>query len=248
MTTLNRRLESVIGLAGSWFSEPLNGIVRTEAEYFIDELAFIPGDNLNPRAQIPASIRRSLDLGYKKHILNTIPTADYLRWVLAYDRFFFFRPLNPTNSFTLSMAFNSSLNLSEGPGRDFRNAQAKPGLSQTQNVATGLGTTCVAGKNPGKNPLCVTAVPKNFEDAYKYEGFLTTTLQTDYMHGKLEPRITVITDVSGIFAFQPTATYRVTDNFLLGATYLAIATHRKAGLGTFRAHDMFQLRATLQLN
>ena len=245
VTTLNRRLESVIGLAGSWFSEPLNGIIRTEAEYFIDELAFIPGDNLNPRAQIPAALRPSL--GYKKHILNTIPTANFLRWVVAYDRFFFFRPLNPTNSFTLSMAFNSSYNLSENSSHDFRFPNAKPGKSQTQNVPTGLGTVC-KGKAAATNPLCVTAVPTNFEDLYKYEGFVTTTLQTDYLHGSLEPRITIITDVSGIFAFQPTATYRVTDNFLLGATYLAIATHRKAGLGTFRAHDMFQLRATLQLN
>jgi hypothetical protein len=40
----------------------------------------------------------------------------------------------------------------------------------------------------------------------------------------------------------------VTDNFLLGASYLAIAATRKAGLGTFRAHDMVQLRATVQLN
>jgi hypothetical protein len=246
VTTLNRRLESVIGLAGSWYSEPLNGIVRTEAEYFIDELAFIPGDNLNPRAQIPAALRPNL--GYKKHILNTIPTANFLRWVVAYDRFFFFRPLNPTNSFTLSMAFNSSYNLSEDGSHDFRYPNAKPGKSQTQNVVTGLGTTCVKGAKAKNNPLCVTAVPTNFEDLYKYEGFVTTTLQTDYLHGALEPRITIITDVSGIFAFQPTATYRVTDNFLLGATYLAIASHRKAGLATFRAHDMFQLRATVQLN
>jgi hypothetical protein len=249
VTTLNRRLESVIGIAASWFSEPLNGIVRTEAEYFVDELAFIPGVNLNPRSQIPKSIRTNpaLDLGYKKNIVNSIPTADYLRWVLAYDRFFFFRPLNPTNSFVLSMAFNSSFNLSEKGGRDFRSPQAKPGKSQTQSVNTGLGTGC-KGKQAATNPLCVTAVPGNFEDAYQYEGFLTTTLQTDYMHGRLSPRVTIITDVSGIFAFQPTVTYRVTDNFLLGATYLAIATQRKAGLGTFRAHDMFQLRATVQLN
>src|SRR5262245_54725195 len=247
VTTLNRRLESVIGLAGSWFSEPLNGIIRTEAEYFIDELAFIPGVNLNPRAQIPKSIRNALPLGYKKNIVNTIPTADYLRWVIAYDRFFFFRPLNPTNSFTLSMAFNSSYNLSENSSHDFRSPSAKPGKSQTQNVPTGLGTVCT-GKAAATNPLCVTAVPTNFEDQYKYEGFVTTTLQTDYLHGALEPRITVITDISGIFAFQPTMPYRVTDNFLLGATYLAIASHRKAGLATFRAHDMFQLRATVQLN
>ena len=58
----------------------------------------------------------------------------------------------------------------------------------------------------------------------------------------------IITDVSGIFAFQPTVTYRVTDNFLLSATYLAIATTRKTGIGTFRDHDMVQLRATVQLN
>jgi len=94
----------------------------------------------------------------------------------------------------------------------------------------------------------VTAVPTNFEDAYKYEGFVTWTLQTDMLHGSLTPRATIITDVSGIFAFQPTVTYRVSDNFLLQATYLAIATQRKAGLGTFRAHDMVQLRATVQLN
>ena len=68
------------------------------------------------------------------------------------------------------------------------------------------------------------------------------------MHGKLEPRVAIITDVSGIFAFQPTVTYRVNDNFLLSATYLAIATTRNTGIGTFANHDMVQLRATVQLN
>jgi Protein of unknown function (DUF1302) len=250
VTSLNRRLESVIGLAGTWYSELLNGIVRAEAEYFVDELAFIPMVNLNPRVQIPESIRanKSLGLGYRKNIVNTIPTADYLRWVIAYDRFFFFRPLNPTNSFVLSMAYNSSYNLSETAGRDFRSPQAKPGKSQAQSIITGVGTTCVKGKHSRNNPLCVTAVPTSFEDQYKYEGFLTTAIQTDMLHGKLSPRIAIITDVSGIFAFQPTVTYRVNDNFLLSATYLAIATDRVFSIGTFQAHDMVQLRATVQLN
>jgi Protein of unknown function (DUF1302) len=248
VTTLNRRLESVIGLAGTWYSNMLNGIIRAEAEYFVDELAFIPGVNLNARSQLPISLRSGL--GYKKNIVNTIPTADYLRWVIAYDRFFFFRPLNPTNSFVLSMAFNSSFNLSEKGGRDFRNPQAKPGRFQARAIANGLSSPCTRGAAPAprNNPLCVTAVPHDYEDAYQYEGFLTTAIQTDMFHGKLSPRIAIITDVSGIFAFQPTFTYRVTDNFLLGATYLAIATQRKSGLGTFRAHDMVQLRATVQLN
>jgi hypothetical protein len=68
------------------------------------------------------------------------------------------------------------------------------------------------------------------------------------LHGKLTPRIVMIADFSGIFAFQPSVTYRVTDNFLMGATYSAIAASRKAGPGVFRAHDMIQLRATVQLN
>jgi Protein of unknown function (DUF1302) len=255
VTTLNRALESVIGIAGTWYSEMLNGIIRAEAEYFVDELAFIPTVNLNPRVQIPRSIRPAF--GYRRNIVNTIPTADYVRWVIAYDRFFFFRPLNPSNSFVLSMAFNSSFNLSEKGGRDFRNPQAKPGKTQAEAIDTGLvvvdpttgaRTRPCSGKAARNAPFCVTAPPHNFEDAYQYEGFLTTALQTDMMHGKLTPRVAIITDVSGIFAFQPTVTYRVSDNFLLSATYLAIATQRKAGLGTFRAHDMVQLRATVQLN
>src|SRR5262245_2600850 len=74
VTSLNRRLESVIGLAGTWYSELLNGIIRTEAEYFIDELAFIPGVNLNPRSQIPVEFRHGF--WTNKHIMKQIITAD----------------------------------------------------------------------------------------------------------------------------------------------------------------------------
>ncbi len=254
VTTLNRRLENVVAVAGTWYSELLNGIIRAQAMYFADELAFIPNKNLNPRTQLPVASRAAL--GYRRNIVNTIPTANYVRWVVAYDRFFFFRPLNPTNSFVLSMAFNSSYNVSETGGRNFRNPVAKPGKRQAESVPTGLTgvdamgnpTRPCRGRAARNDPLCVTAVAKNFEDAYQYEGFLTTAIQTDMMHGKLSPRIVAITDVSGIFAFQPTVTYRVTDNLLLSAAYLAIATNRKSGLGTFRAHDMVQLRATVQLN
>src|SRR5262249_26979067 len=37
VTILERRLESVIGLAATWFSQPVNGILKAEAEYFINE-------------------------------------------------------------------------------------------------------------------------------------------------------------------------------------------------------------------
>jgi hypothetical protein len=58
----------------------------------------------------------------------------------------------------------------------------------------------------------------------------------------------IVTDVSGIFAWNVGASYRVTDDLLFGATYVGIDGSRKAGLGTFQSHDMIQLRATLQVN
>jgi hypothetical protein len=245
VTILERKLESVIGLAASWFSEPLDGIVRTEAEYFIDELGFIPDRNLNPRVQVPASIRKAI--GDTKNYANTVPTADYIRWVIAYDRFFFIPAINPTNSFTLSMAYNSSFNLSEKGGMDFRNANAKPGHPQTRDGVI-PGVAACQGKAALTNPLCQTINPHDYEDAYQYEGFLTTALLTDYMHGRLEPRLVIITDISGIFAFNPSVTYRFTDNFLGTISYLSVEGDRKAGLGNFQAHDMLQLRITAQLN
>jgi hypothetical protein len=124
LTILERRLESVVGVAATWFSQPVNGIIRTEAEYFIDELAVIPTKNLNARSQLPADLVRALG---GTPIRSSVPKADYLRFVLGYDRFFFLRALNPTNSFVLSMAFNGSINMTERRELDFRNASQKPG-------------------------------------------------------------------------------------------------------------------------
>jgi hypothetical protein len=248
VTLLERRLESVVGVAATWYSRPLNGIVRTEAEYFIDELAFIPERNLNARALIPPSIASSLHVPGAPR--NRIPKADYLRFVLGYDNFFFIRPLNPTNSVTLSTAFNGSINTSERDGRDFRSPLTKPGKAQSVVGPVPGAKIC---KNPSALPpslqmLCVSTPPKNFEDQYKFEGFLQTAVQTDYMHGRLSPRIVIITDVSGIFAFAPTVTYRLRDDLLFSATYIAIAATRETGIGAFRDHDMVQLRVTYQLN
>ena len=53
--------------------------------------------------------------------------------VIGYDRNFFARWLNPSNSFILVMAYNSSFNLSEKGGMDFRNANPKFGHPNTRN-------------------------------------------------------------------------------------------------------------------
>jgi len=244
VTLLDRRLESVIGLSSTWFSQPVNGILKWEIEYFIDELAVIPDKNLNPRVQVPRSLRAP----YEKDLKNSIPTADYVRWVIGYDRNFFVPWLNPTNSILLVMSYNSSFNLSEKGGKDYRNAYTKPGHTNTRNGKQRDNPACAIAANARTNPLCIFIDPHDYEDAYQYEGLLTTTFRTDYMHGKLEPGATIITDISGVFGFAPSVNYRITDNLLVGATYLAVAGDRKAGLGVFRAHDMVQLRVTGQFN
>jgi hypothetical protein len=59
----------------------------------------------------------------------------------------------------------------------------------------------------------------------------------------------VIADMSGMFAFAPSMTYRFTDNLIGQVSYIGIySPARKTGVGTFRAHDMVQLRLTAQLN
>src|SRR5205809_477536 len=246
VTILERRLESVAGVSASWFSPAVNGIIRTEAEAFIDELAFIPEKNLNPRGQVPGA--KNPD---GSPIVNTIPKTDYLRWVIGYDSFFFFRPLNPTNAFTLVAAWHGQWNLLDRRGMDFRYLGAtKPGQSATVlGRIPGTPDCDKPGPNGQFGPTCQTVNPKHFEDLYKFDNqFMQVALQTDYLHGKLETRMTAILDVSGIFAFNPSLVYRLTDNVLLSANYVAIESSRRAGLGTFRGHDILQFKVQAQLN
>ena len=222
VSLLFRRLVSVAGASASWFSNPLNGIIRTEAEYFIDQDAFIPSRNLNPRVQQP------LPPG-TRFVPNSIPKADYLRWTVGYDRFFFFRPLNPTNSFVFVMSHNGSWNVTSDDKHDFRNPNTKPGKR-------------VSG------PAGETQPDTNWEDEREFEHFFQMALQTDYLHGKLSPRVVAILDPSGIFGFTVTATYRVTDYLLFSSGFYAVEGSRRSGLATFRDRDQFQLRLTYQLN
>jgi hypothetical protein len=253
VTSLERRLESVIGLAGTWYSPTLRGIVRLQGQLFLDELAFIPDKNLNAQSQVPAALVRS---DGRTPVRTSMPLANYFRFVIGYDRFFFLRTLNPTNSFVLSMAFNGSFNMSEQNDRNYRYPNVKPDRSPTAiRAIPGSTTICTPQNVRDPNflagplaPFCTVVVPENFEDAHYFEGFLQTAIQTDYMHGRLSPRMVLITDISGIFGFAPTITYRVNDSLLLTGTYLGIAASRRALLGTFRDNDMFQFRITYQLN
>lgn len=244
VTVLEREIYSVAAVAATWYSDMLRGIVRTQLNYFIDEPGFIPEQNLNPQSQLPRGIR----LGettfplFPNRPKTELPTADYLRVVLGYDRFFFFRPLNPSNSFVLIGAYTGSYNLDETGKKDFRSPNTKPGKPSTR----------FEGELQPVTPIPAGPAPviraKDYEDQYRYEHFFQIALQTDYLHGKLSPRLVAIIDPSGIFAFSTNFTYRITDNFLAGVNYLAIAGTRKTGIATFREHDMVQFRLTAQLN
>jgi hypothetical protein len=148
-------------------------------------------------------------------------------------------------------AWHGQWNLLERRGMDFRFA----GLQKPGKAATVLGripgtADCDKPGPDGKFGItCQTVNPKNFEDQYTFDNqFLQVALQTDYLHGLLEPRIVTLLDVSGMFAFNPSVIYRLTDNVLLSANYVAIESSRRQGFGTFRGHDILQLRVTAQLN
>ena len=214
----------------------MGGIIRTEAEYFLKQDAFIPGVNLDPQVQVPG--------GSKKN--NSIPKADYLRYTVGYDRFFFFRLLNPANSFIVVTALNGQWNASARREKDFRfYGLAKPGKNQVEGGKIPGNPAC---QQPPFGLLCQTAPPKNFEDEKEVEHFFNVALQTDYLHGRLEPRLVAVLDVSGEFAFVTQGTYRFTDSLLGTAAFIAVEGSRKTGPAVFRDRDQFQFRLTYQLN
>jgi len=219
-------LTMVYGLATTFFVEPVDGILRLEAEFFENEPGFIPQYNLNIKSD--ADRKNGIGIpgaGAATHP-GTVPVADIARWEVGFDRFFFLRALNPTNSFTLSAANVGAWNLDETPRKDFRmNGQRKPG-------------TDVLGKDP---------VPDDFVQQKKVENFFQVTLLTDYMHGRLSPQLTYIQNIRGTYMLHPQITYRWSDWLLFKADFVHIGGEYQS-LGFFRDRDQIAVRATYQLN
>ncbi|MFN8643380.1 MAG: DUF1302 family protein [Candidatus Binatia bacterium] len=251
IVSLEHKPVMVYGLAGTFFSEWLDGIIRINTQFFEHEAGFIPQKNLNVCPQNgrnnapckPYPNRPNLSPNPISSPGN-IPYANILRYELGFDRFFFFRPLNPTNSFILSASIVGSWNTSadnDDPAKHFRaGGQLKPGP-----VCTTLGT-------PGSGcPNGQARQRGNFQDdfvnAYEADAQGQITLQTDYMHGRLTPRLTYIQFVQGTAALHPTLTYRWNDWLLFQADYQYI-TGAYQSLGFFRDRDQAALRVTYQLN
>jgi hypothetical protein len=212
---LVHELVPVVGASDAFFFEPLDGIVRAEVEYFNREPSFVPEINL----RLSPTNRKSQDPFFKA---GSVAHADYIRWELGLDRFFFLRPVNPTNSFTFVTALVGSWNLDETSKKDFRmNGQQKPGTEGT--------------------------APSDFVQQKKVEAFMQVHLQTDYMHGRLSPGITYIQNARGTYAINPAVTYRWADWLLFGINYVTIGGDYQQ-LGFFRDRDQISFRTTVQLN
>jgi hypothetical protein len=248
ITELHHGLVDVFGGAASFFSERLDGIVRTEMEYFYDEPAFIPNENIPfERLLRTAQVRKLLNgIGQKipgGATEGNIPHADFIRFELGYDRFFFFRPLNPANSFTWVTAYVGQWNLSETfSSKDYRfSGQQK--VTDT-GIRSGANTNGLSLATIGK----LHTVPTDFVDLYPYESFFQSHLETTYFHGRLSPAITGIVGLNGVWAFPVSLTLRYSDDVLLDLKYVPLGGNFNFPFGYFRDRSQLSARVTLLLN
>src|SRR5207249_8222050 len=85
ITELHHGMVDVYGAAASFFSDRLDGVVRTELEYFVNEPAFIPNQNIPFERELRAPAVRKLLAGIGQKIPpasdeGTIPRADIARF------------------------------------------------------------------------------------------------------------------------------------------------------------------------
>ena len=241
-------MTTVFGAGLSFFSDRAGGVIRSEVEYFLDEPAFVPSQNIPFQAllrqpqlrkllgSLGASIPAGPDAGH-------VPHADMLRFELGYDRFFFLRPLNPTNSFTFVGALVGSWNLSETfTGVDYRY------YGQRKATDTGLRVGVNAAQLHGLQDVAkLRTVDTDFVDLHPFEWFVQTTLQTDYLHGRVTPRFTAIVNGRGTYVLPVGVTLRWSDRLLFDLKYIPLAGGF-FGTGFFVDRDQVSARMTFLLN
>lgn len=245
---LEHKPSMVYGIAGTFFLEALDGIVRLNAQFFEHEAGFIPQTNLNICP--PNSLNPGPCANGKNQITSagSIPYQDILRYEVGFDRFFFLRWLNPTNSFLVVAsavgAYNASKD-SDNPAKDFRfNGQLKPGPVTRCFAVDPKTGKCTRHSD---QPFARGAFQDDYVNQNALDAQFQTTFQTDYMHGRLTPRLTFIQFVRGTFAVHPTLTYRWNDSLLFQAD-LQIIEGAYQSLGFFRDRDQVSVRVTYQLN
>lgn len=248
ITEIHHGLVDVVGAATSFFSEPLDGIVRGEVEFFLGEPAFIPNKNVPFERLLREPHVRTLlgALGQKipkGSYEGEVPHADIMRFELGFDRFFFFRPLNRSNSFTWITAYVGQWNLSE----TFSNKDYRFG---GQQKATSTGRRVGANTN-GLNINTISklhTVATDFVDLYPYESFFQSHLETTYMHGRLTPSLTMIVGLDGVYALPVGLNYRFSDSLVFDLKYVLLGGNFNFPFGYFRDRSQLSARMTVLLN
>lgn len=231
--TIHRRTH-VFGIADSFFLEALDGIVRLEAEYFKGEPGFIPELNLGASSPTNPGNDPLRFLEYR----GSVPRADLLRWETGFDRFFFLRSLNPTNSFLIASAIVGQWNTSETLGKKITVQDAAGTKFKVKPDYRFAGQT---------KPGALGREADDFVQLKEVEAFAQTHLETTYMHGRLVPAITLIANVRGTHAVLPEINYRWNDSLLFGLKFIYIGGEYQQ-LGFFRDRDQVSLRVTYQIN
>jgi hypothetical protein len=248
ITELQHDLVDVLGAATSFYSEKLDGIIRTEMEYFLNEAAFIPNENIPFENELRAPALRKFLAALGQPVApgktdGSVPHADMLRFEIGYDRFFFFRPLNPNNSFTFVTAYVGQWNLSETfTNRDYRfGGQQKATSTGTRTGANTSGLTLATISK-------LHTVATDFVDLYPYESFLQAHLETSYLHGRLNPSITMIVGLDGTYALPVGLNWRFKDWLQFDFKYAALGGNFNFPTGYFRDRSQLSARVTYLLN
>ncbi len=231
--TIHRKT-NVYGIADSFFLEPLDGIVRLEAEYFKGEPGFIPELNLGASSPTNPGNDPLQFLAYR----GSVPRADILRWELGFDRFFFWRAVNPTNSILLASAIVGQWNTTETLGDNITVQDAAGTKFKVKPDYRFAGQT-----KPGQLGLQA----QDFVQLKEFEAFGQVHLETAFMHGRLTPAITLIVNGRDTHSVLPEINYRWNDSLLLGLKFVYIGGEYQQ-LGFFRDRDQVSLRVTYQIN
>jgi hypothetical protein len=251
ITQTGHDLVNVLGASLSFYSQMLNGVVRLNTQYFMNEPGFVPNINLpfqnllrHPRLKPlleagGATITPGPDDG-------SVPKAAYLRWEIGFDRFFFNRVLNPSNSFVWVNGLVGSWNVDETlTGRDYRYYGQRK-VTGNPNDPWKLGANFeVLGSLADVGDLKTQS--KDYVDLHEVEWFIQSNLQTDYFHGRLTPRLTFILNPRGTYVVSPLIAFRFTDTVQFSLKYVAMM----GGFfqtGFFRDRDQVAARLTFLLN
>jgi hypothetical protein len=167
-----------------------------------------------------------------------VPRADILRWETGFDRFFFWRAVNPTNSFILATAIVGQWNTTETLG-DHITVQDDAG--QKFKVKPDYH---FAGQT---KPGALGFSANDFVQQKAVEIFGQVHVETSFMHGRLVPALTFIANARDTHAVLPEVTYRWNDSLLFGVKFVYIGGEYQQ-LGFFRDRDQVSLRVTYQIN